>query len=107
MARPLRCASELVGVGVPHAQRREDVLCDVGLVGLAADDLHDKAKHVVVGVRVLEFGADAMAELHVGQGMHPVAERLIADVVAEHGPERAVLRQAAGVVQQVADGYLR
>ena len=80
----------LVGERVAHPQRSEDPFTDAGLVGLSADRLHDQPENVVVSVGVLEHLTGTRFDFGVAQGRHPLTERVVAHVVAEHGLVRGV-----------------
>ena len=59
---------------VPHPDRLEDVLCDVGLELLPAHDLDHPAKNLVVRVRVLPLRAGRTRRRDLRELCHPARE---------------------------------
>ena len=90
-------------VGVAHLQRVEDVLLDVGLVGLPRDRLHDHAQRPVVGVAVLPGRAHRLGEFGIAQRPDPVLEGGVVSVPAGRVRVAGRLRQPADLVQQMAN----
>jgi len=56
--------------GVPHIQRREDMLLHIRPVGLSGHSLHDQAERRIVGVHILEGGAQRAVDLDAVQGAY-------------------------------------
>ena len=97
----------LRGERVAHVQRPEDVLLDVGLVGLFGDGLHDHAQRPVVGVAVLPGRADRLGEGRGPQRADSVSQRGVLGSTARRESIAGRLRQPTDLVQELANGHPR
>ena len=107
----------LVGHGegrVGHAQRRENVLAQVGIEPLTGDHLDQIARHVR-GDRVIPARAGGELQRQLRQGVHHVLEGVVGPApvgdaqAAVSGVDVGALHEAVGeaggVAEQVADGH--
>ena len=90
-----------------HLQGVEDLRLDVALVGAPGDRLHDQPQDCVVDGAVLVGLADRCCQLDAAQLANCLLQRRVTDVAVALERPPGLGRQAARLVQEVADGDLR